>query len=103
MQVILDIIRISLPIIIAGLIVMFVLKQLDDKTKRSTLPKKKTKSAQVLLDSMIPLGMLLGSLLGLLLSIATLIPLGLAFSMGAAFGLLGGYFAYDSYGAKKEN
>ncbi len=102
MQTVLDIIRIALPIIIAGLIVVFVLKKLDNKTKRGTLPKKKTKNAQVLLDSMIPLGMLIGSLLGLAVSLIASVPLGLAFSMGAAVGLLGGYFAYESYGNKEE-
>ena len=68
MQTVFDSIRIVLPIIIAGLIVVFVLKKLDDKTKRGTLPKKKSKNAQLLLDSMIPLGMLIGSLLGLVVS-----------------------------------
>lgn len=103
MQAVFVMVRILLPILVAGAIVVFVVKRLDEKTKRSALPKKSSKNAQVLLDSMIPLGMLAGSLVGLAVSSMTSVPLGLAFSMGAAAGLLGGYFAYEGYGAKEEN
>lgn len=102
MQVIIEILGIVLPIIIAGLIVVFVIKRLDRKMKQGTLPKKKSKSAQTLLDSLIPLGMLVGCILGLLISMMSPISLGLAFSLGSSFGLLGGYFAYESYGNQEE-
>ncbi|PIC80610.1 hypothetical protein CSV75_02120 [Sporosarcina sp. P18a] len=102
MQAIIEILGIVLPIIIAGLIVVFVIKRLDQKTKQGALPKKKSKGAQTLLDSLIPLGMLVGCILGLLISTISPISLGFAFSLGASFGLLGGYFAYERYGKREE-
>ncbi|WP_369824346.1 hypothetical protein [Sporosarcina sp. P3] len=97
-----EVLGIVLPIIIAGLIVVFVIKRLDQKTKQGALPKKKSTSAQTLLDSLIPLGMLMGCILGLFISMISSISLGFAFSLGASFGLLGGYFAYERYGNKEE-
>lgn len=90
------------PLLIAGLIVVFVIRRLDLKMKQGTLPKKKSKTAQTVLDSLIPLGMLIGSVIGLLISMVSTISLGLAFSLGASIGLLGGYFAYERYGNKEE-
>lgn len=90
------------PLLIAGLIVVFVIRKLDLKMKQGTLPKKKSKTAQTVLDSLIPLGMLIGSVIGLLISMVSTISLGLAFSLGASIGLLGGYFAYERYGNKEE-
>ncbi|ARF16240.1 hypothetical protein [Sporosarcina ureae] len=102
MQAVLEIFGIVLPIIIAGLIVVFVIRRLDSKIKQGELPKKKSKSAQTLLDSLIPLGMLIGCVLGLLISMISPISLGFAFSIGASLGLLGGYFAYESYSNMEE-
>lgn len=102
MQAVIEIFGIVLPIIIAGLIVVFVIKRLDGKMKQGALPKKKSTSAQTLLDSLIPLGMLIGCVLGLLISMISPITLGFAFSLGASLGLLGGYFAYEFYGSKEE-
>ncbi|PIC67858.1 hypothetical protein CSV71_03880 [Sporosarcina sp. P21c] len=102
MQTIIEILGIVLPIIIAGFIVLFVIKRLDQKTKQGAMPKKKSKSSQTLLDSLIPLGMLAGCIVGLLISMISPISLGFAFSLGASLGLLGGYFAYESYGNKEE-
>lgn len=90
------------PLLIAGFIVVFVIRRLDLKMKQGTLPKKKSKTAQTVLDSLIPLGMLIGSVIGLLISMVSTISLGLVFSLGASIGLLGGYFAYERYGYKEE-
>ncbi|WP_158231745.1 MULTISPECIES: hypothetical protein [Sporosarcina] len=45
MLAIIEVLGIVLPIIIAGLIVVFVIKRLDQKMKQGALPKKKSKSA----------------------------------------------------------
>ncbi|PID15664.1 hypothetical protein CSV63_07765 [Sporosarcina sp. P34] len=102
MQAIIETLCIVFPIIVAALIVVFVIKRLDRKTKQGSLPRKKSKGAQTLLDSLIPLGMLIGCILGLLISMISPISLGFAFSLGASFGLLGGYFAYERYGKRDE-
>ena len=102
MQAMLGILGIVFPLLIAVLIVVFVIRRLDLKMKQGTLPKKKSKTAQTVLDSLIPLGMLIGSVIALLISMVSTISLGLAFSLGASIGLLGGYFAYERYGNKEE-
>lgn len=102
MRAVIEIFGIVLPVIVAGLIVVFVIKRLDGKMKQGALPRKETKNAQTLLDSLIPLGMLIGCVLGILISMISPISLGFAFSLGASLGLLGGYFAYESYGSREE-
>lgn len=64
MGLVMEIARIVLPVAIIGGIVVFVIKRLEHKHKRGTLGKKETKAAQNLLDSLIPIGMLFGSLGG---------------------------------------
>ncbi|RKD69561.1 hypothetical protein ATL39_2981 [Sinobaca qinghaiensis] len=57
-----EITLILLPVIIVSGSALFVIKQMKGKNERGTLYRKKTKQAQDLLDSLIPLGMLLASL-----------------------------------------
>lgn len=96
-----EIFLIVLPIVIVGAIAIFVIRRLKDKQEREKLGKKETKAAQILLDNLIPLGMVFGSALGLVFSLFFPISLGVAISLGAGIGLLGGYFAYEVY-SKKE-
>ena len=92
-----DIIRIVLPIAIVGAIAIFVINRLKAKQKRGTLSKKETTEAQTLLDSLIPLGMIFGSAVGVLIGIFFAISLSTAIVLGAGIGMLIGYFAYEFY------
>ncbi|PGU01315.1 MULTISPECIES: hypothetical protein [Bacillus] len=85
------------PVLIAGGIVVYVIGRLKHKYNNGTLGKKKSKNAQVLLDSLIPMGMLLGCLIGIMIDIFfpnySLFTIGL----GAGIGYLFGFFAYEFY------
>ena len=80
-----------------SVIVLFVIKRLQHKYKQRTLGKKKSKHAQILLDSLIPLGMLLGTMLSLVISLVSQIDLLTAISLGPGIGFLIGYIAYEVY------
>ncbi|WP_426940460.1 hypothetical protein ACQCPO_05185 [Bacillus mycoides] len=54
------------PVVIVGGIVVFVIKRLEHKYKNGKLGKKKSQKAQLLLDSFIPMGMLVGCMIGLI-------------------------------------
>lgn len=97
-----DVIFIVLPIAIVGAIAIFIIKRLKAKQKRGTLGKKETTEAQTLLDSLIPLGMIFGSAVGVLVGIIFTISLSNAIVLGAAIGMLIGYFAYEFY-SKEES
>ncbi|PFL17692.1 hypothetical protein COJ07_21755 [Bacillus cereus] len=85
------------PVVIVGGIVVFVIERLKHKYNNGNLGKKKSKNAQVLLDSLIPMGMLLGCLIGIIVDIFfpdySLFTVGL----GAGIGYLFGFFAYEIY------
>lgn len=97
-----EIFRIVLPIILVGAISLFVILRLKGKQKRGTLGKKETTAAQSLLDSLIPLGMVFGTALGLVLSMFLPFPLATGITFGAGLGLLAGYFAYEFYSKQEE-
>ena len=101
MESLMDIILIVLPIAIGGAIALFVIKRLKAKQKQGTLGKKETTEAQTLLDSLIPLGMIFGSAVGVLLGIVFSISLSNAILLGAGIGMLIGYFAYEFYSKEK--
>ncbi|MGB6179467.1 hypothetical protein [Carnobacterium sp.] len=101
MESIMEVIRIVLPLIIVGGIALFVVTRLKNKSKQGTLGKKKTKNAQILLDSLIPLGLLAGCLIGLVFNLFFPFQLSFILTFGAAFGLLAGYFAYEYYSDKE--
>lgn len=102
METAIEIIRIVLPIAIFGAIVIFVIQKLKGKQARGELGKKESKSAQTLLDSMIPLGMVFGSGLGLVFSMFFPFSLATGITFGAGIGFLGGYFANDFYSKQGE-
>lgn len=91
------------PVLIAGGIVLYVIGRLKHKYNNGTLGKKKSKNAQILLDSLMPTGMLLGCLIGIIVDIFfpnySLLTIGL----GAGIGYLFGFFAYEMYSKKGNN
>lgn len=99
----LEVVSILLPVVIAGGIAVFVVIRMKHKYKKGTLGKKKSKGAQSLLDSLIPLGMMIGCALAVLLSIFFPISLLSTIGLGAGIGLLFGYFAYEIYSKKGES
>jgi len=103
MELFTEFIGIILPIAIIGGIAVFVVKRLEQKHKQGKLGKKKSKGAQNLLNSLIPLGMLVGCAIGLILSMFFSISLLSSISFGSGIGLLLGYFAYEIYGNREEN
>jgi mannose/fructose/N-acetylgalactosamine-specific phosphotransferase system component IID len=92
-----------LPLIIVGIIAVFVVIRMKQKAKKGTLGRKKTKEAQTMLDSLIPLGMIAGVTVSIFIGIFFpgffLSNIGL----GAGIGLLGGYIAYEMYSRKRES
>ena len=99
----LEIVSTLLPIVIVGGIAVFVILRMKHKYKQGTLGKKQTKSAQNLLDSLIPFGMIIGFAIAVLLNIFSLISLLSAIAWGPGIGLLFGYFAYEIYSKKGES
>lgn len=97
-----EIARILLPVVIVGGIAVFVVIRMKYKYKKGTLGKKKSKGAQNLLDSLIPLGMMIGCAVAVLLSIFVPFSLLSTIGLGAGIGLLFGYFAYEIYSKKEE-
>lgn len=99
----LEIARIVLPVVIVGGIGLFVILRMKHKSKKGTLGKKKSEGAQVLLDSLIPFGMMIGLAVAILLSIISPIPLLSTIAWGPGIGMLFGYFAYEIYSKKEES
>lgn len=102
MKLALDIGFILLPIVLVGGIAVFVILRMTHKYKNGTLGKKKSKNAQSLLDSLIPIGMIVGFAVALLLSIIFSIPLVTTIAFAPGIGLLIGYFAYEVYSNMEE-
>ncbi|MBM6615268.1 hypothetical protein JTF06_10250 [Desemzia sp. RIT804] len=95
-----EIANILLPFLLVSGIAVFVVFRMKKKHENGTLGKKKSKDAQNLLDSLIPLGMIIGCAAAILLSLFFSIPLLSTLSLGAGIGLLLGYFAYEVYSQK---
>jgi hypothetical protein len=91
------------PVVIVGGIVVFVIERLKHKYNQGNLGKKKSKGAQDLLDSLIPMGMLFGCAIGVIWGMFFQISLLSTVSLGAGIGYLFGYFAYEIYSKKGNN
>ncbi|MDZ4618442.1 hypothetical protein ORM77_11020 [Bacillus cereus] len=91
------------PVLIVGGIVVYVIGSLKHKYNNGNLGKKKAKNAQVLLDSLIPIGMLLGCLIGIIVGIFSPDSLLLSVSLGSGIGYLFGFFAYEIYSKTGNN
>ncbi|MGG5793795.1 hypothetical protein COK06_26690 [Bacillus cereus] len=85
------------PVVIVGGIVVYVIGRLKHKYNNGNLGKKKSKNAQVLLDSLIPMGMLLGCLIGIIVDIFSPDYSLFTVGLGAGIGYLFGFFAYEIY------
>lgn len=92
-----EIMSIILPLIIVAMIAIFVVLRMVDKNKKGTLGRKQSEKAQNILDSLIPLGAVAGSIIALILSLFTAVSILTAVTLGPAIGLLLGYFAYEIY------
>ena len=103
MDLFLEITRIVLPVVIVGGIGVFVILRMKHKYKKGTLGKKKTRSAQNILDSLVPFGMMIGLAVAIILSIFTPFSLLSAITWGPGIGMLFGYFAYEIYGKKEDS
>ncbi len=103
MELFIGILGIVLPITIIGGIVIFVVKRLEHKHKQGKLGMKKSKNAQNLLESLMPLGMLFGCAAGVILSMIFSFSLLSTLIFGSTVGLLLGYFAYEIYSNKEES
>ncbi|MCI4056617.1 hypothetical protein MMK25_12050 [Bacillus cereus] len=95
------------PVLIVGGIVVYAIGRLKHKYDNGTLGKKKSKEAQLLLDSLIPIGMLVGCMIGLIFGLIFGIFFPnfalLSVSLGAGIGYLFGYFAYEFYSKTGNN
>ncbi|HDV8362534.1 MULTISPECIES: hypothetical protein [Bacillus] len=91
------------PVVIVGGIVVFVIKRLEHKYKNGKLGKKKSQKAQLLLDSFIPMGMLVGCMIGLISGMFSPDFSLLSISLGSGIGYLFGYFAYEIYSKTGNN
>ena len=99
----LEIARTLLPVVIVGWIAVFVILRMKHKYKKGTLGKKKSEGAQILLNSLIPFGMMIGFAVAVLLSMFSPISLLSASTWGPVIGMLFGYFAYEFYSKKEES
>ena len=91
------------PVVIVGGIVVYVIGRLKNKYDNGTLGKKKSKEAQLLLDSLIPIGMLVGCMIGLIFGMFFPDFSLLSVSLGSGIGYLFGYFAYEIYSKTGNN
>lgn len=103
MEAIMDILEILLPLIFVSGIALFVVFRLKTKQRNGTLGEKKSENAQVLLNSLIPLGLIFGAMLGAATSWFLPFSLLTTITMGSALGYLVGYFAYEAYSKKEES
>ncbi|WHY88647.1 hypothetical protein QNH39_12775 [Neobacillus novalis] len=85
------------PVVIVGGIVVYVIERLKHKYNQGNLGKKKSKGAQDLLNSLIPMGMLFGCAIGVIFGMFFSISLVFTVSLGAGIGYLFGFFAYEIY------
>ena len=95
-----EVLKAILPLLILGAIAVNVIWRLKRKQVEGKLGKKNTTGEQVLLDSLIPLGLIFGSAIGLLVGIFFPFSLLTSLSIGSGFGYLLGYFAYDRWSKK---
>ena len=79
---------IILPILITGVICVYVVNSLKHMSNEGKIGKKKSKGAQVLLDSLIPLGMIFGCAIGVVFGLFSPFSLLLTINLGTVVGYL---------------
>lgn len=97
----LDVFLPVIPVIVIGGIAVFVILRMKHKYKIGTLIKMETQKGQNLVDSIIPIGMGIGTAAAILISLFFPISLLSAIGWGPGIGMLFGYVAYEIY-SKKE-
>ena len=97
MDSVLEIARILAPFIVVCGIAVFVVFRMKAKYERGTLGKKQSKGAQIVLDSLMPFGMIIGCIVAIILNLFLSTSLLDMIVLGSAFGLLFGYFVYEIY------
>ncbi|MGM9945861.1 MAG: hypothetical protein ACI33M_12990 [Lysinibacillus sp.] len=98
-----ELVMVFVPLLIGGGIVLYVITNLKHMSNEGKLGKKKSEGAQVLLDSLIPLGMIFGCAIGVIFGVFSPSSLLFTVSLGAGIGYLLGFFAYKSYSKKGNN
>lgn len=97
MELVIEIARTVLPVVVVAGIALFVILRMKHKYKKGTLGKKKTKNAQTILDSLMPFGMMIGCAVAVILSMFSPISLLSTIAWGPGIGFLFGYIAYEIY------
>ena len=87
-------------VIIMGGIVVYVIKRLQQQCNQDSLAMRKSKGAQDLVNSLMPIGMLCGCAFGILLGMLSPIPMAYTVGLGTGIGYLLGFFAYESCSKK---
>lgn len=103
MELFMEIVGNLLPVVIVGGIAIFIVKKLEHKQKQGKTGRKKSSDQQDLLDSLLPLGMLFGCVVGVILNLLFSFSLLSTLSFGSGAGLLLGYFAYEIYSRTEVN
>ena len=85
------------PLIVVSGLVLFVILRMKHVYKKGTIGKKKSTEAQIILSSLIPLGMVVGLVLAVLLSLFSSISLLTAVTWGPGIGFFFGYLVYEIY------
>ena len=88
------------PVVIIGGMVVYVIKKLQQQYNQGSHAKRKSKGAQDLIDSLMPIGMLCGCAVGVLVGMFSPIPLVYTVALGAGVGYFLGFLAYESYSKK---
>ena len=88
------------PVAIIGGMVVYVIKRLQHQYNQGNLAERKSKGAQDLIDSLMPIGMLCGCAFGILLGMLSPIPMAYTVGLGAGVGYLLGFFAYERFSRK---
>jgi len=88
---------------VTGGIAVFVVLRMKHKYKHGTLIKKEKQKDQNFVDSLIPMGVGIGTAFAILISFFSAINLLTTVGWGAGIGMLLGYLVYEMYSKKAES
>ena len=103
MELFMEIVGNVLPVVIVGHIYFSKFFKPDNKQKQRKTGRKNSNDQQDLLDSLLPLGMLFGCVVGVIFNILFSFSLLSTLSFGSGVGLLLGYYAYEIYSRTEVN
>ena len=98
-----ELVIIILPILITGVICLYVINSLKRMSNEGKVGKKKSEGAQIWIDSLIPLGMIFGCAIGVVFGLFSQFSLLLTINLGTVVGYLLGFFAYKSCSKEGNN